>query len=226
MFMTRSYIPNSDSDFLTWATTFSTYLTAHAADLPIDAAEVTAVSSDVSTLRTNLNNHDAAKDAAHSARLNKDESRSTAEDAIRGVVRQLKASPLVTDIQLEAMGIPAADTIRSMGAAPEMYRPVGSVDTSQRLLHTIRYWDEAGSGKARPEYAVGCEVWMKITAPGEPVPINPDEFNCLGLNSASPYVQNHDGADGGKMAHYILRWIARGGEKGPWSEVLSATIVG
>ena len=31
-------------------------------------------------------------------------------------------------------------------------------------------------------------------------------------------------ADGGKNAHYILRWVNPKGEKGPWSETATATI--
>ena len=32
------------------------------------------------------------------------------------------------------------------------------------------------------------------------------------------------GADGGKTAHYMLRWENTRGEPGPWSETASATI--
>ena len=33
-----------------------------------------------------------------------------------------------------------------------------------------------------------------------------------------------DGADGGKQAHYMLRWVNTRGETGPWSETATATI--
>jgi hypothetical protein len=32
------------------------------------------------------------------------------------------------------------------------------------------------------------------------------------------------GPDGGKTAHYMLRWLSTRGEAGPWSETASATI--
>jgi len=32
------------------------------------------------------------------------------------------------------------------------------------------------------------------------------------------------GADGGKNANYLLRWVNPTGEKGPWSETATATI--
>jgi len=31
-------------------------------------------------------------------------------------------------------------------------------------------------------------------------------------------------ADGGKNAHYLLRWVNSKGDKGPWSETASATV--
>ena len=38
------------------------------------------------------------------------------------------------------------------------------------------------------------------------------------------YLAEFAGADGGKNAHYMLRWINAKGEKGPWSETASGTI--
>ncbi len=32
------------------------------------------------------------------------------------------------------------------------------------------------------------------------------------------------GPDGGKTAHYMLRWLSTRGETSPWSETASATI--
>ncbi len=43
-----------------------------------------------------------------------------------------------------------------------------------------------------------------------------------GPQSGPPYPGS--GEDGGKTAHYMLRWVATTGEKGPWRETASATI--
>ena len=48
----------------------------------------------------------------------------------------------------------------------------------------------------------------------------------LALDTASPYVATYEGTDGNKTAHYMLRWATRAGDKGPWSETVSATIGG
>jgi hypothetical protein len=46
----------------------------------------------------------------------------------------------------------------------------------------------------------------------------------ISMKTASPYIAEYDGSNGGKTAHYMLRWVAKNGDKGPWSETVSATI--
>ncbi|MBU0717307.1 MAG: hypothetical protein KJ749_03585 [Planctomycetes bacterium] len=40
----------------------------------------------------------------------------------------------------------------------------------------------------------------------------------------NPYMTEFDGPDGGKMGHYMLRWVNSKAEAGPWSQTASATI--
>ncbi|NOS99123.1 MAG: hypothetical protein HOP29_00670 [Phycisphaerales bacterium] len=44
------------------------------------------------------------------------------------------------------------------------------------------------------------------------------------LDTRTPCVLDFDGPDGGKNAHYLLRWVNTRGEKGPWSETATATV--
>ncbi|NUQ10425.1 MAG: hypothetical protein HUU24_15360, partial [Phycisphaerae bacterium] len=43
-------------------------------------------------------------------------------------------------------------------------------------------------------------------------------------DTRTPYLATFDGADGGKPAHYMLRWINTKGQPGPWSETATATV--
>jgi len=52
----------------------------------------------------------------------------------------------------------------------------------------------------------------------------PSLCGFLALNTRTPYVAEYPGTDGGKIAHYVLRWVNTRGEKEPWSETVSATI--
>jgi hypothetical protein len=75
-------------------------------------------------------------------------------------------------------------------------------------------------------------------ARGGGVPATVDDSQCqfLGLDTARPYVadlsaevltkEEYEGKYGGMKAHYLLRWVTHHGDKGPWSETVSATIAG
>lgn len=226
MFMATNYMPSADSDFLTWAKNFSTYLTAHAVAMGFTAGDATNIDDVVDGFDAAMSQHVTKRDAALAARQQKDADKGSAVDEIRAMARRIQASPQVTDEDRQALGLPVRDGIRSMAVEPDMRRPYGIVDTSDPFRHTLKYREEGAAGRGRPEYAIGCEVWMKILPAGEPVPTNPDDLAYAGTNSASPYVCEFSGSDASKVAHYRLRWVSRGGAKGPWSEVISATIVG
>jgi hypothetical protein len=224
--MAGNYMPSGDSQFEDWASNFATYVVANALELGIQPLVAADIESGVNLYRTSLEGHITTQDLAHAARQVKDERKQLSEDAIRRLVRQLQASPQVTDEQRQAMGITVrGQRLVSMAAVIES-RPIGKVDTSKRLHHSIRYWDDAAGNKARPDFAKGCEVWVAITPAGTSAPVEMSAYRNLGTNSASPFMIDFAMEDGGKMAHYMLRWVGTEDEKGTWSEVISATIVG
>jgi hypothetical protein len=73
---------------------------------------------------------------------------------------------------------------------------------------------------------MGAEIWRAITAAGAAAPVDPSGYTFIALDTSTPYVLDFAGADAGKTAHYILRWVSTRGQKGPWSETVSATIGG
>jgi len=218
------YIPRSDNDFQAWVANFVTYAQAHLADLGIAITDVTPILAGLADFDTKLTANVTAQQAAQSARQAKDASRDTLESAIRQLVRQLQASSDVDDAERAALGITIPDTTPTAAGGIDT-RPIGMVDTSQRLRHEIRFVDEATpTSRAKPAGVMGCEIWVKVAAQGEAPPADPDELSFVAMDTASPYIVEYDGADGGKTAHYMLRWVKSGGEKGPWSETVSATI--
>jgi len=223
--MAKDYIPGSDTEFQAWASNFITYASAHAAELGIDPAVMVAILADFTAFAEKLAANVTAQQAAQAARQAKDGSRDTLESAIRQLVRQLQASGDVDDSERAALGITIPDTVRTPSTGGIDTRPIGMVDTSQRLRHEIRFVDEATpTSRAKPAGVMGCEIWVKVAAQGEAPPADPNELSFVSMDTASPFVAEYDGADGGKTAHYMLRWCKSGGEKGPWSETISATI--
>lgn len=118
-----------------------------------------------------------------------------------------------------------------MGTPPST-RPLVRVDTSQRLLHTLRFSDESTPTRRRkPHGVLGAEVWVALAAPHDPPPLltfageNPaGAFRFLSVNARGTLQTDFTTAEAGQTAYYALRWLNTRGETGPWSEVAAATV--
>jgi len=225
--MAHDYIPGNDSEFQAWLENFITYASAHLSELGLAPPDIIPIDTGKTDFDTKMSAHITAQQTAQSARQAKDDSRDELDGLIRTLVKQLQASSSVDDTERAALGITVPDRTRTKAAGGITTRPIGVVDTSQRLRHEIRFSDEATpTRRAKPKGVMGCEIWVKVTAPGEPAPVSADELSFVTLDTATPYIAEYNGTDGGKTAHYMLRWVRGNGDKGPWSETVSATITG
>jgi len=221
MAKSTDYIPDSDADFDAWLQNFVTYVTANAASLGVSANEVTALQDVKDGWDAKYPASKTANAAAQSARQAKDDSRQRGEDRIRPMVGKMQANVQITDAQRLAMDITVRSTTRTP-VGPPTTKPIATVDTSQRLRHTISFVDElTPTSRAKPDGVQGCEIWTKI---GNPAPAGPDDVKYLALDTRSPYLTEFDAADAGKTAYYLLRWLSTRSEAGPWSQTVSGTI--
>lgn len=219
------YIPRPDGDFDMWQKNFVTYAAANAAALGLLPADITLLTTKQTAWTTSLASHVTASNAAKAACEKKDESRDSFEETFRADVRRIQANPAVTDEQRLALGITVKDELHTMTAAKAAAtRPLAVIDTSERLRHTIKFYDEATPNRrAKPDGVMGAEIWVKI---GDPAPTDGSQCVFVALDTASPYVLDFDGAKANQKAYYMLRWVTTQGAKGPWSETVLATIVG
>ena len=158
-----------------------------------------------------------------SDRQAKDDARGRYTTLIRSAVGQMQKNPDVTDTQRAAMQITVPKTGHTPASTPTS-RPVGKIDTSERLRHTINFTDEATpTSRAKPDGVAACEVWLAI---GTTPPAGPDAMHLQAVDRSTPYVMDFDSADAGKTAYWALRWVNTQGEHGPWSATVSATIGG
>ena len=219
--MAIDYIPASDAEFNAWQANFVNYANLNLANLGLVPPDLMSIMSAQGAWTPSLTAHIAAQANAQSARATKDANRTALEVLIRALVRRLQASPSVSDAERAALGITVPDTGATAAATPTT-RPVCEVDTSQRLRHTIDFTDEGTpTRKAKPAGVLGAEIWVKI---GPTPPVDPGELTFLAVDTRSPYTRDYPGSEGGKQAHYMLRWVNTRGETGPWSETATATI--
>ncbi len=220
--MTNGYIPRPDGDFDAWQANFITYAGNNAAALGLNlVTDIPPLTTAQGAWNTDRAAHTTAQMVAESARIAKDGSRTTLEAAIRELVRRLQASSDVDDAERLALGITVRDKTPTPVGAP-LTRPVVSIDSGQRLQHTLSFADESTpTRKAKPDGVRGAQIWVKI---GDPAPADPSELTYLGTDTRTPYLTTFDGSDANKVAHYMLRWESTKGEPGPWSETASATV--
>ena len=94
-----------------------------------------------------------------------------------------------------------------------------------RLANTMNSVDSATRTRKAKPLAVPCaEIGVNTLPVGQPTPTDPASFTFVAHDTRTPYTLDFAGADGGKNANCLLRWVNPTGEKGPWSETATATI--
>ena len=221
--MPTDYIPPADADFNPWQSQCVDYITTNKTALGVTTGALAPITAARADWDTAYPAHVVADAAAQAATQTKKDARAAYEAALRPLIQQLQASTTVTDTQRQAMNIPVHATTRTAAAVPTT-KPTATIDTSQRLAHTIDFRDAAAArSKAKPKGVLGCELWVFL---GDTPPADPSGYSFLALDTATPYLSTYPGAHAGKKASYLLRWVNTTGDKGPWSDVISATIAG
>jgi hypothetical protein len=135
----------------------------------------------------------------------------------------LKNSPLVTDDELQGMGLPK----RSGGGhtpvpAPRRH-PAAEADTSELRRVTIAFFeDEDTHKKAKPHGVHGVEVLWAVFDHTQDVHIS--ELTHSSFDTHTPLTLEFADEDRGKVLYFALRWENTRGEKGPFGPVLNAII--
>lgn len=218
------YIPQTDADMNVWQGNLLAIVEPNLTAWGIPTEDFSAVKAKQSTWTTayakasNKQNRTAADVSA------KEEAGTDYKKTIRSFVAQwLANNAKVADADRTRMGLTVKTGTRTLTPIPTTY-PIGTIDFSVRLQHSIHFYDEASAhSNAKPVGVHGCEVYMKIDGDA---PKDPSELTYVGTCTASPYILKFDGAKAGKMIYYWLRWVNTRGECGPWSTVLNAMVAG
>jgi hypothetical protein len=134
----------------------------------------------------------------------------------------LKNNPLVTNTDLQTMGLPIrTDGHRNESSPVPHTFPDAFIDTSIIRQLYIRYRDHASNSRAKPYRVHAVEIrWAILEKP----PTNIDELIHSEINTRSPFILSFQENERGKTVYFCLRWENTRGEKGPWSEITSAII--
>lgn len=168
--------------------------------------------------------HTAAAAEAGGARRAKDAARAALERQLRPITNFIQTYPATTDADRATIGITVRDTSPTPAPAPTS-RPLALVDVGGRLTHRLRLVDESTpTRRGKPAGVLGAEVWVKLVDADQPAPTDPAALTFLTMTTKPSFRAEFKAGQGGKTAVYMARWINTRGEKGPWSEVTSATV--
>ncbi|MDR2809005.1 MAG: hypothetical protein LBB84_00395 [Tannerellaceae bacterium] len=140
----------------------------------------------------------------------------------RELYKLVKANPLVTDTDLEAMGFPSreADTPTPSPVAvdaPEF----GVVPLVDHRLHIDYYPAGSKRKKGKPKGQHGAELRWAFS--DTPIMNTNDLLNSV-FDTDSPVVLDFSGDDQGRFVYFAMRWENTRGEKGPWSHIERALV--
>ncbi|WP_243348297.1 hypothetical protein [Parabacteroides sp. FAFU027] len=218
------YIPQSDAEYDIWQDNLVLIVLASAAGWGIPTEDVQEVTDAQSFWKTafakasNKQNRTSADVAA------KEDARKGYDKVLRTFIAQwLASNTKVTDSDRIRMGLSVKSTTRTATPKPSS-APVGNIDFSVRLQHLLHFFDESTPrSKAKPTGVHGCEIYYKIDGAS---PTDESEMIFVATSTATPFTINFEGKHAGKIVYYRFRWVNSRGERGPWSSVISATIVG
>ncbi len=216
--------PSKESAYNIYVNEVVPYLLAEAARLNVDAAQQAALpgllshwntaydKTSVPVMRTQI---DVAK-------------KNIAKGALTGLLREVYANlpkTRLTTIDRSTFDIPLRAR-RTRAKAPDSMPLILNISTAYSLQQKIFFKDaDSPTSRARPKGMMGCEIWCFIGSADQQM-VDVKEYRYVALAKTTPHTVHFEGADAGKTAFYMLRWISTRGEHGPWSATKWATIVG
>ncbi|MDR2065314.1 MAG: hypothetical protein LBP85_06375 [Prevotellaceae bacterium] len=151
-----------------------------------------------------------------------------AEEAFKETYRKLytgvlRENPLVTDDDLNSMGLPLHSSGgRTPSPVPDS-NPDADIDTSQIRRIKIHFYEDTGAHKkAKPAGVHGAEVRWQVFDTQQEVHI--DDLINSSFDTNSPLTIDFNDSQRGKFFYFALRWENTRGEKGPFGPILNAII--
>ena len=207
----------SDADLITIANTVLAAITTTPAVYGLVAADATDLGLSINNFQDALTNHANAQATAKSLTEVKNTNRDDVETKLRRV-RNIATAHGTAISDMNTLGIPAGGPTAPTNATV----PIATIDTRERMKHTINWSDSAAiNQKRRPRGTLGVEIFAKV---GDPAPASEADCVFLAIDTVTPYVASYGPTDANKNAYYMLRWRMNDGSVSAWGETVSATI--
>jgi hypothetical protein len=218
--MATDYVPKSDDGLLNWAGNLLAYATAHADAMSIAAGTLTALQPLLTAYQTAF---EKMADPNHGVldTQRKNEARDALTTALRAfVMGYITYNPSVTDDDRREMGAPIHDKTHSPAPVPTS-RPIIDTAAVDNRQVAVDLRELAGDKRGKPAGVHGAEILYELR---DDPPATAEDLRHSSFATKTRMVYTFTEAERGKKVYFAARWENTRGEKGPWSDVVSAII--
>jgi hypothetical protein len=218
--MATDYVPKSDDGLLHWAGNLIGYVIGHATAMGIDTGALTPLNPLFSAYQDAL---EQMADPNHGAldTQRKNEARDALTTELRSFVMGfITYNPKVTDDDRREIGTPIHDKVRTPAPVPTS-RPIIETAALDNRQVAVDLRELAGDKRGKPDGVHGAEILYEIR--DEP-PVVAEDLRHSSFATKTQMVYTFTEAERGKKVYFAARWENARGEKGPWSDVISAII--
>jgi hypothetical protein len=218
---TKDFIPQADRLFLVWIKTLYANLQQRGGAWNVPQAEIIELNSLLTAFVNALAITDEPSTRTKVTVKTKNVARKSLESKARMTVKAyLIYNPLVSDSEREAMNLPIHKTSRTPADIPR-YFPEVEVRMPSPGVIEIHFRDSQTGKRLKPAGVHGVEIVWVIS--GKP-PVDWKELLHSVFCTRTPLRLTFEGPERGQTVYFALRWENTRGEKGPWTEILSAII--
>ena len=222
--MANDYIPRRDAPAAKWMTSFTRQVAEEPArwGVPVAAAaEAAARAADFAAALAASSQQETRTEVAVAV---KNDARSAAETACRGVAALVRACPNLPDPELIGLGLPARRHGRGVRCGPPTEAPELWIRADAATnTHVLNFGPPHAEGRARPA-GVSCLQVFRVWSDRPVTDGGLDDAEFVAAATRVPLRVPCDRRDYGRTATYVARWQTRRGEVGPWSRPVSARV--
>ncbi|MDR0599993.1 MAG: hypothetical protein LBG84_07935 [Treponema sp.] len=217
------YLPAGDFEFYEWALNFHAVAAAHAADWGLPAEELAAFQAGITAYKALLDGAYGENAGKEDIRRKNTAHRELAHQAQDLVNAHIRYNRRISPDDMAALGGPVRDGTRTP-VPPPASRPAFTLRPVNSRELRIDFHDEGSTRRAIPYGLDGAILHLQVLEPGEAVPLDPEALPKTRLLTASPQVYEFSPPDQGKRVVCALCWQNEKGEKGPYTDIVTAVV--
>ncbi|MDR0699041.1 MAG: hypothetical protein LBG28_07480 [Tannerella sp.] len=215
------FLPRKEAEFYAWVIVFFTYLLANLSRFGISSSVISPLTSLRDDFMTKYNVAIEPSTRTKATVLAKNNAMNALKNGLRAFIREyLSFNHLVTDVDKDNLGLPIRKTSHTPIPIPTTY-PWFMVDSSIIRVLIIHFRDILSEYRAKSFGVHGAEIKWGFS---DTLIINPDDLPHSSFDTRSPFRLEFKGEERGKTVWFCLWWENTRGEKGPWSEIVSAIV--